>query len=397
MHGFKRELFNHLVRRGATYSDTPNAYIQTLGDHAAPPEKSPFGDLSSGQIACLLATLTVFFLIYCSISYRIGEVVGSLVMIESPSTVVVTEYQPPKYRDNDAYAPSNAPVDEEIIAIKEKPLTSSITLTTRHLIRLGGWTAPWRGLNAYIVYSILQGIVFTLLSGVFGVIPVIGRFSMFLASVVSTVMLVRLHMTWTHIVISEPSPLRWYRRIPRGRSYFKALATPAAIFAVAQHLTFALPAMVHGSFGPLPTFKDEPVPQSQTQNEVLRLLATLATVLFVGIALLIPAAVTLTRVEASLLPDDAETVVAFDRTLGGAAANLVGFGKINFRALYDAAWRSYDKSSRIRLIKFYAKFIAILILIEIMFTAIMGGMVSYIGMDKISLSVQSLLSQTKQT
>ncbi|KAI7367859.1 hypothetical protein KC336_g21164 [Hortaea werneckii] len=89
---------------------------------------------------------------------------------------------------------------------------------------------------------------------------------------------------------------------------------------------------------------------------LLRLLAVPTTALFVALAVLLPASVTLTRLEATLLPEDETTLVPFDReaivsedinpTVRGAS-----------RALFVQAWRSFDSAARLRLVKLYVKMI----------------------------------------
>lgn len=306
-------------------------------------------------------------------------------MIEQPKTVIVSELRPvdEDKDDIDATLAKDRLLDEEVTIYKEKPITASIRQTVRHLTSVGGYTARWRGLQISVVYHFLQGVLANILSMVFSLVPVLGPFAYIFGSMLSTVLLARIHMTWTHIMISQPSPHPWYRRIPTGRLYFKTLITPAFIFAISQHLTVILPMMVYFWIGGVDATKAlVPFGGPQTfdpAHELGRVVATLATLAFVGIALLLPAGVTLTRVEASLLPDDVETMVNFDRTLGGAAANLVGFGKINFRALYDAAWRSFDKASRIRLVKFYIKYAAIMTVLTMTFTIVFAAEFVFLG------------------
>lgn len=81
--------------------------------------------------------------------------------------------------------------------------------------------------------------------------------------------------------------------------------------------------------------------------------------LFVGLQ--IPATVTMVRVAASMLPEEDETIVSFDRTFGGKTTPVIigGQGKIGI----VEAWRSFPRSSRIRLLKLLAKFVLIVMAI----------------------------------
>ncbi|KAF4547652.1 Hypothetical protein D9617_38g090920 [Elsinoe fawcettii] len=381
MSGLHGQILGHLAKRAiitTSNAASTGGYSKTAGDHTGPVEDAPFEGAQAWQLIMIFLTFAMFLVVYASVKYTLGEVVSSLAMIEQPKTVVVSELRHVEEDDNNKDGAKDHLLDEEVTIYREKPITASIRQTIRHLSSVGGYTARWRGLSISVVYHFMQALLGQGLSTLFALIPYVGASAIIIGNILATVLLARIHMTWTHIMISNPSPLPWYRRVPHGRTYFKALITPALIFAIAQYVTALLPMMVFLAFGPVgnETVDHKPV-HNDAKREGLRLLATISTMIFVGVALLLPASVTLTRVEASLLPDDSETIVNFDRTLGGAAANLVGFGKINFRALYDAAWRSFDKSSRIRLIKFYAKYISITVAIVMLFSAILAVEASF--------------------
>ena len=82
------------------------------------------------------------------------------------------------------------------------------------------------------------------------------------------------------------------------------------------------------------------------------LLSVLAAVLVI-----FPITVSLKRVQASLLPEEDEAIVPFDRTFGGKVVPEMdgGSGKVSMRD----AWKTFDWNSRIRLAKVYAKVFAI--------------------------------------
>ena len=77
--------------------------------------------------------------------------------------------------------------------------------------------------------------------------------------------------------------------------------------------------------------------------------------LFVGLQ--IPATVTMVRVAASMLPEEDETIVSFDRSFGGKVTPAIigGQGKVGI----VEAWRSFPRSSRARLLKLLAKVVLI--------------------------------------
>ena len=83
----------------------------------------------------------------------------------------------------------------------------------------------------------------------------------------------------------------------------------------------------------------------------------------------IPASVTLVRVAASMLPEEDETIVPFDRTFGGKTTPAIigGQGKIGL----VEAWRSFPWSSRMRLVKLMIKVALIVMACWILFTIVL--------------------------
>jgi len=275
---------------------------------------------------------------------------STLVMIEQPKTVILSDSPKASMDEPDAPLEKDGLLDEEVTLAVQKPVTSSIRKTMRLLHSVGGFRARFRGLGVSVVYHLAHAIaanVLTMVVGIFLDAP----FSFVVSTVLATVLLCRIHMTWTHVMITQPSQLSWTKRIPSGKKYFKALVLPSLVFSLAQYLTILLPIGVASMFGALPTERAE----VNSSNETKRMLASFGTLCFVAVAILLPASVTLTRVEASLLPENEETIVNFDRTLSGAATFAITENDVNPKALFDAAWRSFDLAARVRLVKFYVK------------------------------------------
>lgn len=354
------KILGHVVRRGAEFFSSEEN-IKSLQTSAQAYENSP-QEITPTQMFLLVVTAVSLLFAYAVQRYTLGEIMPTLLMIESPTKVLVVD-------ETDKSI-------EEVTVIHEKPVTSSIRQTLR---LLGGLRGRLRGAGIATIYFVLHNLITGLVSRVLSLLFV-PQYSWSFAPIVATIILARLHMTWTHIMITDVSPVSWYRRVPKGRNYFKILLVPSAIFAVLEHLTVMLPAMVYTTLGPVPEPNQE-LTSAELRFELLRIAAAVATSAFVGIALLLPATVTLARIEASLLPDDVETIVPFDRSLGGSAVNAVGLGKMNLRALYDGAWRSFDRSSRIRLLFFYVKYFAIQVMIVVGFIAIITAQVLLIGKD----------------
>ena len=98
------------------------------------------------------------------------------------------------------------------------------------------------------------------------------------------------------------------------------------------------------------------------------------------VLIVIPADVTLKRVQASMLPEEDESIVPFDRTFAGKVKPeiLGGSGAVS---MLDA-WKSFDKSARIRLMKLYLKVFLVSVLTSIMFAMILVGEIKMITGNK---------------
>lgn len=106
-------------------------------------------------------------------------------------------------------------------------------------------------------------------------------------------------------------------------------------------------------------------PKQQTAMS-FKAIAILLLGLVLAFLVVIPANVTLTRVQASLLVDTEETIVPFDRSFGGKVVPEIvgGSGMIG---MLDA-WTSFDWAARTRLIKTYLKVIGMQIAVTFLFT-----------------------------
>jgi hypothetical protein len=288
------------------------------------------------------------------ISYTFGRLIPTLLIIESPDAL----FEPLPTIDPDAPLDPNAPAEQEVTAIKQKPITSSFRKTLKHLQSKGGYPARFRGFALYLVYSIL----FTIISAPLSAIPIVGQtVGIFVASI----LLANVSLAWTHIVISEPSAKPWFRRIP-GLQAWKKIAVPTAVFGLATQLASLPPLILAKIFG-LNKLKETGPDMTSGQQGIVALegfaIAVLSLVLF--LVLVLPANVMLTRVQASLLDDAEETIVPFDRSFGGKVVPEIvgGGGVISMRD----AWNTFDWASRFRLVKAYAKLILLHFLVWFVF------------------------------
>jgi len=302
-------------------------------------------------------------------------------MIESPSSTAIIESAPPAYADEPDsplekkgdMMPAEATADQdiEITVIQHKPITASIKTSIRHLHTVGGFLGRWRGAGVAIVYHMLHSLCTNFLAGVFD----LGLGGYALMHIVSSLALARVHMAWTHSMIAAPGQ-SWFRSmVPRKQC--KALLLPTLAFAVAQQVTVLMPIAVAFALG-LPQeihgqefdFMNRNISSSEAAYYAFALLAVPMTAIFVALAILLPASVTLTRIEAALLPEDRETIVPFDRSIILGGFDLQTRGAC--RSVFVQAWKSFEPAARLRLIKLYAKMFSLQVFIGLAGVVVMA-------------------------
>lgn len=397
-------LVHHLVRRGVQqvhHHLTKEQYINKLEHDAELYENAgPDMEIKPQEMLPLVITAIVAGLIVWSIDYTIGQVMASLAMIESPTRTAIIESKPPAYSEEPDAPLEKEPLmvaepdaDVEVTVIEHKPITAKIRTTIGHLNRIGGFRARWRGLGLSILYHFVHGMIGNLLAAFIG----FGLIGEALVYVFVSVGLARLHMAWTHAMISYPSSKSWFRRVP-ARKDCKALLLPAFVYAAAQQATIILPIGVALAVGlPRPQDAHDKAAMQGNCNEMaimaLKFLAVPVTYLLVALAVLLPASVTLTRIEAALLPEGEETIVNFDKAamMGEIDVNVRG----GCRALFVQAWRSFDRSSRGRILKLYAKMILAQVTVIFVAVHLMVAELYVIGGERIAIFMKSAAAQLK--
>jgi len=277
-------------------------------------------------------------------------------------------------------------IDEEVMVIKHDPITSSLRKTIRHLHSVGGFTARWRGLGAAMTYGVAHAILVNAFCTIFNPLPLVQA----IAYVLSSMILAKLHMTWTHVMVSKPSAKPWFKRMSGDKQVGKALLLPSAVYAIAQILTFALPMLAFAVF----TSGD-----SSSDCQVLGAIGSAVTMLALSVLILLPASVTLTRIEASFLPEDEDTIVPFDRTLNGAKSSAVSLDgeqtSVRAKSLFIEAWRSFDMSSRLRLIKFYVKMVGVQFMIVLVGVHVIMAEFWFLGIERLTILAQAGSAQMR--
>jgi len=415
---------HHVVKRGMAAAQqhfggpSPEYLAQLNTDAQAYENAGPEMEIKPQEMLPVIITGLIAMIIIASIRYTVGEVMASLAMIESPSATAIIEPAhhdaPPAYADapdakieneKEAFLPmeADADTDVEVTIISHKPITANVRATIGLLHRIGGFRARWRGLGFSVMYHGLHALLTNTMASVLG----FGLFGQAAMYIFASVALARFHTLWTHSMISHPSSKPFYRRMVPVKQA-KVLLLPSMVFAVAQQATFILPLAVafalnvHDIDGHSKVIRDVVAQQAEGKHmdcagkmifTALRFLAVPATALFVGLALLLPAAVTLTRIEATLLPEDQQTIVPFDRAAIMGEIDTTSSG--GSRALFVQAWRSFDRSARLRLVKVYAKMVFAQFFVAFIAMHLVVAEVYLIGGERLAIFAKSAAAQVK--
>ena len=378
------DIASHLVRRGVEHFGTFSA-TEDGGDK----HEIQF-DVSRPAMLLVGTTVLCFLLSIFAIKYTYANVIGTLTIIESPKTDAYVAVQnlaaespnndttkPPAYSETNDNGP---PIEPEMLVIKTKPITSSLRTTLQHLRAKAGRFSRFRGLSLFLCWIIVRSLIANLLAHI---IPLPGFFLRYsVAAITSEVLLARWELTWYHIVISEPSDKKWWWRLPPFKSSWAKIAPAVAIRAIATRITSSMPMMLAGCFGTMKKIQDPDFHPGKKDMHIA--LGQSFMVFFLTCALFvlleIPATVTVVRVAASMLPEEDETIVPFDRSFGGKVTPAIigGAGKIGI----VEAWRSFAWSSRVRLLKLIGKVLAIIFAVWMLFVMVLVAEMHIVLGDK---------------
>jgi hypothetical protein len=344
--------------------------------------------------AIAMCTMIFGLLFIMAIQYTIGDLVGTLTMIETPAATVTvsrtSEFEPSqKDGDKDGLLETSLP---SMSVVPIKPITSGIRSTVRHITSVGGRWARWRGIAPALCYGIFVHAVYGVLNGL---LPHVIPLREMLISMLSAVIFTRVHMAWTHAMISMPSSQRWYKRLVPFKTSVKHLWVPTIVNVCAAYvvvyfiygfgLLFAFANAAH--MNQLP--QGSPMPGYMWLVFVLEFIALAAITIGLSLFVILPAAVTLARIEASMLPEEQETIVPFDRSFDGKVVPSVlgGSGCIGF----IDAWKTFNWEARKRLIKLYVKnFLILCALFFVLSNLISFEMWAFLGSDGIRKGLRAM-------
>jgi len=376
----------HLATRGLEVAHNvlqPNKLQARSDEHPQDGEGKQMSVLGGTIIVC---TIVAFAFLLFIVNYSVGVVMNNLTMIETPVEGISIE-APTQDADNTPKKGDTLIVDEvpSIRHLQPKPITNSVRTTMRHLKATAGRWARFRGLKFAIIYGIAHNLVMSILAFALAVpygasahhfkvqITLLAFIFQVIAGVIATMITVPLHMAWTHSTIAMPSAKGIRSRLPTKKQW-KLLWTPAAVFAVTQRLQALFmegSKLLIGELAPNASGK-------QAGIYGVKVVGVLFFALAIALFITLPAEVTLTRMEASMLPDEEDTVVPFDRSFGGKVVPAIvgGTGAVGF---WDA-WKSFNWEARRRLIKLNVKLWAInMALVFVGVFAIMSSLVAFGG------------------
>ncbi|KAL8673638.1 MAG: hypothetical protein Q9168_001944 [Polycauliona sp. 1 TL-2023] len=350
---------HHFVKRGIEHTQEKYRTGAFDGAFAQDGDNKPFGHPHAVAAALVITSLLWFFAL-SAVQYVYGGVVATLTMIETPTA---TAFKVDPAEDDEADAPllsadekKSTTTEPELFYVKTKPITSKIRTTIRHLVAEAGPWSRFRGLQVAVAYHLVHQFLLQFLTGVFGG----NMISQSIAAVITTVVLCRFKMLWTHVVISTPSEKKWYRRFPTVNAG-KKIIFPTAVWALAEQATIYVPVMLFVAFDLEGYFRNpaafNELSSMQQKSVMLASLAVMMSGIATAVLVVFPAHVTLKRVQASLLPEDNDSIVPFDRTFGGKVQPEI-VGGTGVVSMLDA-WKTFNWAARFRLVKLYAKIFAI--------------------------------------
>lgn len=345
---------HHLVSRGVQLA------VQQAG-------REDFEDIKlklPATTITVIALATMFHVIfYFANNYTYGILVPILTSVESPvATAIVRTTE--TYTDEDTPdAPlltkeekeSQAPViDEEVLIVGHKPITSTWIGLTRHLKeKTGSNYGGMRAVGGFVIYQI----VLTLATAVFPLY------------FINAGLLCVLSTAWIQQMVAMPG-MSYFQRVKQlsQAGGFKKLVVPVMFVEAIETAVSILPGQ---SLKLLSEFaRGLDMDDHCKQRIVLAgglLFGLFAIINFVCVV--IPLKVGLVRFQASLLDAETETIVPIDRTLGGVEdpPTLKGIQGVK------AGWKSFSRDGLRRLAKNYAKYIMLQSFMMLMFIITVGS------------------------
>ncbi|RFU27039.1 hypothetical protein B7463_g9310, partial [Scytalidium lignicola] len=358
-----------LVRRGSQFA-----------------QKQTEVEIPNWAVAVIVILAITFSISLTLVDYTYGNLIPTLIMVEDPKA---TLYDPLETEDPLLDLDNNkktGQATEPELFVKPKPVTFSFRTTLTHLRARAGRRSRFRGIASFFVSAVVISHITRAISFI-GILPG----SPIVAPVLASAIAAHFPLLWTHIVISEPTAKSWFKRFAPLRTW-KKIAGPTAIFMLVRQVAILVPAMLALRINTEGVNAPHDLAKMACRDQMMLVLKGLGVSVLsfvLWIVLVIPAKVSLTRVQSSLLADEYEPIVPFDRSFGGKVIPAIvgGSGVLGMKD----AWKTFDRNSRVRLLKAYIKVAAIEIALTLLFSgAAIATAVLAVGPENLKKLLESI-------
>lgn len=342
-----------LLKRAADFA------IEAVSKPTNQPDPSHGGDGKSNLLIVFIFLINFIILIpiFILTSYTFEKVLPVLAIVEDehPPTYepIAFDDEAPATSRSISIAPTPASVPKPASAAvptrpinfdNAEPITSSFMGTWRLLRSHDGFRSTTRGFACFIFPSVMEALLTMFLASFLGplalFVPLLAPF-----------LFVQYSTAWVHIVMTPPSGQDFWRRLPPFMPTLTATWRPIVLHRALTMATSGITYLLVLILNLNDTMSDKwEIPlDSSIWKYIIFYIVYIALRIFV----VIPAYITLIRVQASLLPDDRETIIPFDRSFQGKIepAIIGGTGYISVRD----AWATFSKAAWRRLLILYAR------------------------------------------
>ncbi|KAI9046501.1 hypothetical protein LZ554_009248 [Drepanopeziza brunnea f. sp. 'monogermtubi'] len=339
-------------------------------------------------VILVIVNICIFVPVFFVVTYTLHELFPTLAIVESadvpPEYEFVNADEVPDQGDNtdhldsgandskgpsavpdvpnDGQGPSSSPLPDETAGIPARPsnpVTSDIRATFK-LLRAACGGSYRSGLARGYRWKLYIGLVqFVIILALISV-PYMPTF---VISVIASLATTQLATAWVHSVVSKQQNSLLWQNLPSYLLVLKATAIPIIAKAGIMQL---IRGFVHLILGRR-TGSADPIGLVPAYRGGFWLhIAVLGLVFVMYIAAFLPIEVILTRTRASMLPNDANTLIPLDVSIQSHDPDAMGFWS------WQYSWEKLSRASWIRIAKVYGKVFAITTAVQISTTLFIG-------------------------
>lgn len=289
-------------------------------------------------------------------------------MIETPTTTAIIPTAPDSDILKTPGAIPNSLVQQDLLFVRAKPITSSAKGTLKHLRASGGRLSRFRAFPLLMIYGFLAHNLASFVAP-----PSTGPIPRSLAMIATATVLCRVNLAWTHMAISTTSSKSAWSRIVGGHEA-KRIVGPTFLNAAVQQSGIIIPVLMLKTLHLDKYIMDADLfrglaPAARTIIVAQFLTVGLLTLLY-AVLIMFPAHITFRRIQASLLPDDDETIIHFDRNFGGRVIPQLAGG--NGRVTIRDAWATFEWSALFNVVKIFVRMLALFVAVSVLFFVILA-------------------------